>query len=189
MTQASDEPYTRVVSLFFGCASSMQRTLAVLCESNQKVPGADTVTQTILQLLSSPVHVQLTAVGWQPLKGRELTFPYTHMSPEQRQAVKTLVDEGPERWHVYEHAMVYRRSSPLVHLKPLDVLEGLCCSVLDSAAYPDKRLRVAICNILLQRVQASIPIDRSVQAALNARLFPPRASRPGTPREAVNTLQ
>ena len=176
----------RLVSLFFGCQSSMQRTLAVLCESNQKSQGTDMVTQTVLQMLSSPVHVQLTAVGWQPLKGRELTFPYAHMTPEQREALKALIDEGTEKWHVYEHAMMYSRSCPSVHLKPLDVLEGLCGSVLDSTAYPDKRLRVAICNILLQRVQANIAIDRNVQAALNARLFPPRPSRPGTPREAAS---
>lgn len=182
---SSDDPFVRVVALFFGCASSMQRTLAVLCDSNQKQQGTDTVTQAVLYLLSSPLHLQLTVVGWQPLKGRELTFPYAQMTPEQREGLKALLDEGTERWHVYEHAMMYRRSSPPLHLKPLDVLEGLCGSVLDSTAYQDKRFRVAICNILLQRVQASIPIERSVQAALNARLFPPRASRPGTPREAV----
>jgi hypothetical protein len=41
-------------------------------------------------------------------------------------------------------------------------------------------MRVAICNILLQRVQASVPIERSVQTALNAKLF--ATGPPGTPR-------
>jgi hypothetical protein len=181
---------TRITPLFFGDLASMQRTLAVLCESNHsnKQSSSDTVTQTVLMLLSSPVHVQLTAVGWQPLKGRELTYPYTQMTLEQRQAFKTLVDEGGESWHVYEHALMYRgkNSPPLVHLKTLDVLEALCSSVLASAAYPDKRVRVAICNILLQRVQANIPIERGVQATLNAKLFPVSSatkgsSVPGTP--------
>jgi hypothetical protein len=44
------------------------------------------------------------------------------------------------------------------------------------------RMRVAICNILLQRVQASVPIERSVQTALNAKLFSTGANPPGTPR-------
>ncbi len=158
----------------------MQRTLAVLCESNHK-QSTDTVTQTVLMLLSSPVHVQLTAVGWQPLKGRELTYPYTQMTLEQRQAFKDLVDEGGESWHVYEHAMMYRgKNSPQMQLKTLDVLEALCSSILSSTTYPDKRVRVAICNILLQRVQANIPIEKGVQATLNAKLFP-RSSVPGTP--------
>ena len=74
---------------------------------------------------------------------------------------------------------------PATTLKALDVLEALCTSVLTSTAYADKRLRVAVCNILLQRVQASIPIDRSVQAALNAKLFPTSASTPATPRNPL----
>ena len=175
---------SHAISLFFGGLEPMQRSLAVLCESNCKQQATDTVTQTILMLLSSPVHVQLTAVGWQPLKGRDLTFPYTQMTLEQRQALKALVDEGGERWHVYEHAMIYRRGGPPVQLKPLDVLEALCSSILASTAYSDKRVRVAVCNILLQRVQASIPIEKGVQATLNAKLFPSGASVPGTPCEA-----
>jgi len=171
----------RLTTLFFGDLPAMQRTLAVLCESNHKQPATDTVTQTVLMLLSSTVHVQLTAVGWQPLKGRELTYPYTQMTQEQRQALKTLLDEGGESWHVYEHALMYRgRNPPPAQLKTLDVLEALCSSVLSSAAYPDKRARVAICNILLQRVQSNVPIDRGVQATLNAKLFP-RTSAPSTP--------
>jgi hypothetical protein len=179
----ADEGYATAVRLFFGDTDSMQRSLAVLCESNHKQP-ADTVTQTILMLLTSPVHIQLTAVGFQPLKGRELTFPYAQMTLEQRQALRALVDEGGELWNVYEHAMMYRRSGPLVQLKPLDVLEALCASVLTSPAYSDKRVRVAICNILLQRVQASVPIDRGVQASLNVKLFPPGggSNAPGTPQ-------
>lgn len=185
MTASPDDPkHARVIALFFEGLAAMQRTLAVLCESNHRQQGADTVTQTILMLLTSPVHVQLTAVGWQPLKGRDLTFPYTQMTLEQRQALRDLMDGEHERdWHTYEHALVYRRKAAnAVHLKPLEVLEALCTSVLASAAYADKRMRVAVCNILLQRVQASVPIERSVQAALNAKLFPPGANTPGTPR-------
>lgn len=183
-----DSKHAKVIALFFGDLPAMQRTIAVLCENNQKhPPGGDTLTQTVLMLLTSPVHVQLTAVGWQPLKGRDLTFPYSQMTLEQRQALKELVDEA-ERWHVYEHALMHKRAEQATKLKPLDVLEALCISILSSAAYPNKRLRVAVCNILLQRVQANIPIERSVQNALNARLFPPDANPPGTP-DMTNPLQ
>jgi hypothetical protein len=158
------------MKLFFGSTEVLQRTLSVLCESNHK-QQSDTVTQTVLMLLSSPLHVQLTAIGWQPLKGRDLTFPYTHMTLDQRQSFKDLLEEGAEHWNVYEYAILYRHNAPFAPLKPLEVLEALCTAVLASSAYADKRLRVAICNILLQRVQASIPIERSVQTTLNQRLF------------------
>lgn len=180
-----DDKHARVITLFFEGLATMQRTLAVLCESNHRQQGADTVTQTILMLLTSPVHMQLTAIGWQPLKGRDLTFPYTQMTLEQRQALKALVDDD-QRWHMYEHALVLRGNTHnAIHLKPLDVLEALCTSVLTSTAYSDKRMRVAICNILLQRVQASIPIERGVQATLNAKLFPTGSNTPGTPRNVL----
>lgn len=173
----TETPHQRLIALFFGDAPTMQRTLAVLCESNHK-QHADTVTQTVLMLLNSPVHIQLTAVGWQPLKGKELTFPFMQMDLRQRQALIALLEEGSARWNVYEHAMVYRNPAcPAMQLKPLLVLEAMCNEVLASPAYPDKRLRVAICNILLQRVQASVPIERSVQSALNLRLFPPTPGR------------
>lgn len=184
MTSVDDPKHTRVITLFFEGLPTLQRTLAVLCESNQKQPGTDTVTQTVLLLLTSSVHIQLTAVGWQPLKGRDLTFPYAQMTLEQRQALKNLMDDG-QRWHVYEHALMHRRISQPITLKALDVLEALCTAVMASTAYADKRLRVAVCNILLQRVQASIPLDRGVQAALNAKLFPPCANPPETPRNPM----
>ena len=184
MTSPADPKFARAISLFFDGLTTLQRTLAILCENNQKQPNTDTVTHTVLLLLTSPVHLQLTAVGWQPLKGRDLTFPYAQMTLEQRQALKDLMEEG-QRWHMYEHALMHRRTVPATTLKALDVLEALCTSVLTSTAYADKRLRVAVCNILLQRVQASIPIDRSVQAALNAKLFPTSASTPATPRNPL----
>jgi hypothetical protein len=190
------------IDSFFGTQTSMRASIAILCDSihcestkanlmatkGKLVPstntscssasssGADPVTQTILMLLSSPVHVQLTVVGWQPLRGRELTFPFHLMTSVQKQALKDLVEDNPTHWNVYEHAMSYRRPKnvpPPAMLSPLDVLGALCSSILASVTYQDKRLRVAVCNILLQRVQASIPIDKQTQSALNARLFPP----------------
>lgn len=165
-----DSAHSEILRLFFGSNETMQKTLAVLCESNHKLQG-DVVTQTVLTMLSAPIQVQLTAVGWQPFKGRELTLPYTRMTIDQRQAFKALLDERPGRWQAYEHAIIYRH--PFAPLKQLQVLEALCSNVLASAAYSDKRQRLAICNILLQRVQANTPIERSVQSALNERLFPP----------------
>jgi hypothetical protein len=176
-----------VLDSFFGTQMNMQNSIAVLCDSihndNTKTtrgkgttcPATDPVTQTVLMILSSTIHIQMTVVGWQPLKGRDLTFPFHLMSLEQKQALKNLIEGEPTRWNIYEHAMSYRRQSqsPLPTLSPLDVLEALCTSILASSVYQDKKLRVAVCNILLQRVQASIPIDKQTQAALNTRLFPP----------------
>jgi hypothetical protein len=172
--------YDHVLAVFFGDLSKMQRSLAILCENNQKEAAHDVVTHIVLNLLSHPVHVQMTAVGWQPLKGKELTFPFSQMDLPQRQALKAMIEEGGEHWLTYEHAITYRHPCALKTLKPLDVLQALCDSILTSKTYTDKRLRVAVCNIILQRVQSSITIERPVQTQLNARLFPP-ATQPASP--------
>lgn len=171
---AADEQEQRLIQSFFAPGSPQLRTtLSVLCENNtSKQQTPDLVTQTVLMMLISPVHIQLTAVGWQPFKGRELTYPFHLMSTGQREAIRGLLDAAPERWNVYEHAMTYRRSAAPVLLRTLDVLEAMCSSILEGRAYQDRRMRVVICNILLQRVQASVPIDKGTQLELNTRLFP-----------------
>lgn len=52
------------------------------------------------------------------------------------------------------------------------MLEALCRRLLASRAHTDPRARLALCNIVLQRVQSSLPLSSAVQARLNQRLFP-----------------
>ena len=168
-TSEASETLKEVRQAFFEPIARMQATLAILCDGQQQ-QSADPVTQTVLTMLACPVHVQLTAIGWQPFKGKELTFPYQQMSSEQKEVLKRALLKGSASWNVYEHALTHRiRGEPL---RPLDVLEALCATILASTAYADRRLRVAVCNILLQRVQASIPLEKATLRTLNARLFP-----------------
>jgi len=164
MTQRASQ---RLCEAFFS-PSELPNTLAVLYESNTR--AQDPIAQTVSVMLTVPVHVQLTAAGWQPFKGKELTFPFHKMSEDQRAIWRDLLD-NPDCWNVYEHAMNLQDQRDMPHLKAIDVLEAMCSTILESQSYPDKKLRVVICNILLQRVQASIPIDKSTQALLNERLF------------------
>jgi len=157
-----------VCEAFFEPIATMQTTLAVLCDC-QQTPGTDPVTQTVLTMLTCPLQLQLTAIGWQPFKGKELTYPFQRMTPMQRETLKEALTGM--KWSAYEHALVQTRVRR-PPLRPLDVLEALCVTILHSGAYTDRRLRVAVCNILLQRVQANLPVDKGTLRALNARLFP-----------------
>jgi len=47
----------------------------------------------------------------------------------------------------------------------------MCRSILASGIHEDSRIKVGVCNILLQRVQNSITITKAVQQELNALLF------------------
>jgi hypothetical protein len=177
-----EEEIQELVQAFFASQEDMARSISVLCGSNHKQQSNDTITPVILMMLNSQVQVQLTVVGWQPFRTRDLTYPYQQMNARQKQAILALLDQERhgQRWTVFEHAMTFRRGIQSIQLMPLDVLSALCSLVLSSELYPDKRLRLAICNILLQRVQANVVLDKHTQAALNARLFPPPSPTPPT---------
>lgn len=168
---------------------NMQTTIATLCESNQW--PTDPIPNTIIAMLNNPIHVQVTAVGWQAFKGKEVVFPFHAMSEAQRSVFRDILADV-DQWNVYEHAMVYKHHRGAFHLNTLDVLEAMCSMILSNSAYPDKRMRVAICNILLQRVQSNIHIDKGTQATLNKRLFseiPPELALPGQSMETAENTQ
>jgi hypothetical protein len=96
------------------------------------------------------------------------------MTPAQREFLVNLV-HTQGAWNVHDSAMVLRRKGERTTLPPLDVLEAVCADILASKRYPDPRARLAICNIILQRVQASTPLAPALQAGLNQRLFPDAA--------------
>lgn len=168
---------------FFEPLERMQSTLSVLCEAQHSL-NADPVTHTVLAMMTAPVHVQLTAVGWQPFKGKELTYPFQMMSLEQKKVLVELLTGENQQWNVYEHAITYRQKTPMAYLKHADVLEAMCTTILKSVAYVDRRVRVAVCNILLQRVQVNLKVDKATLRTLNAKLFPPPPDVTG-PDQAV----
>ena len=177
-----------ILDAFFTPTPRMQVTLSILCDSHA-VPPTDPVTNTVLTMISCPTHIQLTALGWQPFKGKELTMPYQRMTSEQKEVIKSLLtDESKQaQWRMHEHALVFHRKDegtgkePIpTHLCPLDVLEAMCYTILHTNTYADKRYRVAVCNILLQRVQAGFPVDKNTLKRLNQNLFPPTDSAKDT---------
>ena len=78
-----------------------------------------------------------------------------------------------KKWIIHDNVMLYRRSGRRKELKAVDILESVCNQLLTAnKTYPDPRARLALCNIVLQRIQASIPLSQGLQAELNNRLFP-----------------
>jgi len=137
------------------------------------VQGAqDPILHVLLAVVNCPVQIQLTRAGLQMFQGVDLTLPYHRMTQEQRTFLLDIMSlEGG--WAHHENSMLWRRQGTRKTLPTIDVLEAMCVQVLAAGrTHPDPRARVAVCNILLQRAQASIPLSHAVQAELNARLFP-----------------
>lgn len=170
MESAQDPQEQRLAALFF-TGQSLQRCLAAFSRDCQG--AADPLLHVILTAINAPVQIQLTGVGLQPFQGAEFTLPYHRMTAEQRAFLLELTER--DGWSTHETSMAWRRRGARVTLPPVDVLEAVCAQMLAACkTHPDPRARVAICNILLQRAQASIPLSKALQAQLNARLFPER---------------
>jgi hypothetical protein len=73
-----------VVPAFFG-PEALPATLAVLCQQNAE--AHDQIASTLVCALTCPLQIHLTAVGWQPFRGKALTIPYPSMTARQRQAL------------------------------------------------------------------------------------------------------
>ena len=164
-------------------------------ETRGAQPGRhDPITSTAITFLTCPLQLGLTEVGAMLFQGRSsLVYPYNLMSDRQKGFVREALSRRSE-WNLFNSAVVFRKSpqqqevtrkSPQHQpqpppqqqgrqhgggghtLAPSAVLVALCGKVFESSAHPDPRRRVALCNIILQRVQGYIPIDKPVQRELN----------------------
>jgi hypothetical protein len=114
----------------------------------------DPITATAIIFLTSPLQLALTEVGAMLFQGRaSMVYPYALMS----------------EWNIYNEALMFKRSKneqPRT-VKQSSVLIALCSKVLSAKVKKDRRPRLALCNIILQRVQGYVAIDKQVQKELN----------------------
>lgn len=129
----------------------------------------DPITATVIVFLTSPLQLGLTEVGAMLFQNQSaLVYPFNLMSERQKAYVRQCLERRAE-WNVYNNAVVFRRKrgDPGKLLSAQTVLTSLCEKLLDSKKNPTTSQRLAICNIILQRVQGYVPIDKGVQRHLN----------------------
>jgi hypothetical protein len=127
----------------------------------------DPITSTIITFLSAPLHLCLTEVGAMLFHGHAtLIYPYNLMSEAQKTFIRDCLEHRQE-WNIYNDTVVFRRSKAPRTLCPSTVLTGLCRKMFDSQTHADPARRIGLCNIILQRVQGHVRIDKDVQRQLN----------------------
>jgi len=136
----------------------------------------DPITSTAITFLTCQLQLGLTEVGAMLFQGRSsLVYPYNLMSDKQKDFIREALSRRAE-WNLFNNAVVFRKTPHQprpgggpggLTLAPTAVLVALCSKIFESTAHPDPKRRVALCNIILQRVQGYIPIDRPVQKELN----------------------
>lgn len=159
----------RVVDELFD-SESLLGMLPYMCkiESESARLQHDPITSAVIAYLKCPLQLSLSEVGVMPFAGRaSLVYPYNLMTERQKQFLRDCL-ERTEEWSVYNDAVVFKRSKEPVMLPPADVLTAACQKIYESRAHEDPKVRVGICNVVLQRVQGHVAIDKPVQRALNA---------------------
>ena len=179
-----------LVSVFFK-GPGLRRMLTYLC--NARKPGDwDPVTATVLDLLTGRLQFCLSSVGLIPFRGKaSLVYPYHMMTAEQKDFLRQALQDRAsfcvcnEALVFHNQASQHRHDGFLRHADPsasksiartdrldqVPVLQAMCQSVLESKIHEERRVKIGICNILLQRVQSVVPIARSAQLELNSLLF------------------
>jgi len=163
----SQEIENEAIQLFFS-RENVGNSLVIMC-NNSKLTG-DVITQVATAMMKTPIQIQLTLIGLQPFTGKELMVPYEHMNVSQKEFISRSIKDD-KLWTVYDSSMTLRSPNKNVLIDPLDVLEGLCQKVLSTTAYDNEKLRLVLCNIILQRVKSSVPLSCALQNGLNQRLF------------------
>ena len=159
-----------LISVFF-TEDSLKRVLTYLCNTRQ--PGSwDPVTATVLDLLTGKLQFCLCSTGLIPFKGRaDLVYPYHMMSVDQKDYIRQAL-QNRAAYTICNEAVVFKDTNlKSEKLDAVEVLQAMCCKVLESKIHPQHSVRVGVCNILLQRVQSVVPISKGVQQRLNAVLF------------------
>lgn len=163
------KPATLTSAFFTG--ENLTRLLVYLC--NTRAPGAwDPITTTVLEMLSGRLQLCLSSAGLIPFRGRASTvYPFHMMTPEQKEFLRAAL-ERREAYCVCNDAILFHhRSGEPEHLETVSILAAMCRSVLASRVHEEHRVRVGVCNILLQRVQSSVVISKAAQQELNSLLF------------------
>lgn len=139
----------------------------VEAEDRRSTDMHDPITSTVVTFLTCPLQLGLTEVGATFFQGRAaMVYPYNLMSERQRGFVRECIGRR-EEWNLFNEAVVFRKSRTPLKLNPAAVLTALCTKVFESSVHPDPKRRVALCNIILQRVQGYVAIDKPVQRQLN----------------------
>ena len=159
-----------LTTVFFS-EPSLKRILTYLC--NTRAPGSwDPVTATVLDLLTGKLQFCLSSIGLIPLKGHaNLVYPYHMMSPEQKDFIRTSLQERSSYTICNESVVLHASPGDPERLDTVSVLEAMCSKILESKVHAEHSVRVGVCNILLQRVQSIVPISKGAQQRLNGVLF------------------
>lgn len=137
---------------------------SVLPRNNTKT---DPISHTAIIFMTSPLSLSMNEVGIRLFKKHcTILFPYSLMTQDQKECVTRCLRKRSE-WVVTNNTIVFHTSATQRFIPPIDILIALCDKILTSGKAYDDKIKMGLCNIILQRVRGSIQIETPVQRQLN----------------------
>ena len=188
MSKILDHSELEFFDMFFG-NDSLKKTLKILCQSCANDGICDTVfdnsssltlkegprvfdpiTSTLISCLTCKIQLMLVANGLQVFEGKRLLYPYQNMSVIQREFLIRLIGNR-DLWKYHDQCLVYKKKVVFPVLDTSEVLQCFCMLIRNSKKYVDERSRLALMNIVLQRIHSNVAIPKALQRNLNSFLF------------------
>lgn len=127
----------------------------------------DVISSTLIMFLTCPLQLIMDPFGISLFYNRStFIYPYHLMTPQQKKVLLDLCFRNNEYNILNEH-VVFKRSKENTTVPIAITLQVLCSKIFASKTYTDQSTQIAICNIIMQRIQGYIPISASVQKELN----------------------
>lgn len=137
--------------------------------------SSDPIAETIVAMISSPVVLMLTQVGIAPFREHpSYVYPYRFLDEEQREFLRRFVTSTADNaagsiasTQVGGGCMLYKKpQSKPMYLDTYNVIAALCDGIVGSRTGVDKKFRLAVCSVVLQRIGGIVHIDRAVMSKI-----------------------
>ena len=128
----------------------------------------DVLSNTIVLFLTVPIQLTMNTLGVSLFAGKtSYIFPYYLMTPSQRNILTQQLSQAMSEYHILNECVVFKPSPASQGINILQLLKAFCSAVFTSKVFVRRKEQIAICNIVLQRIQSYVPISSSVQRDLN----------------------
>ena len=128
----------------------------------------DPISNAVSLCLTRPLALVLNEIGAMPFQDRpHIVFPYSKMTDTQRAFVHACIQHRNE-WRICNETLTFNRGKIPVHINPETVLTTTCELIMTAPSSHDTATKIALCNIILQRVQSHFPLDAHKQEIINA---------------------
>jgi len=173
-SQQQEQPHTEtweqiVLQAFFN-VESLGMLLPYMCKqflNKEDTSKLDVISATVIVFLTVPLHLIVSEYGASLFYGKStMSYPYHLMTDQQKKALTDLLNM-PSQYNVINGKVIFKRHKDMVLVQTLPVLQALCTKIFQSQRITDRRVKTAICNIVMQRIQGYTTIASNVQRELN----------------------